>query len=182
MKIGKSPETPSSTEATHGDSLLRRLISLPWPVIAIAVLLMDQLTKLLAEQFLIYHQPVSVLPMLNLTLSYNTGAAFSFLGDAAGWQRWLFSGFAAVVSVVIIIWLRRLPPWDRWMTWGLSLLLGGAVGNLIDRLLHGHVIDFIHVYYDRWSYPIFNIADIGITMGAVMILIHAFFLEGKQAD
>lgn len=157
-----------------------RLTSLSWPAIAVMVLVLDQFTKQLAEQLLTYHQPLPVLPMLNLTLSYNTGAAFSFLGDAAGWQRWLFSGFAAAVSIALVVWLRRLPPWERWMTWGLSLLLGGALGNLIDRLLYGHVIDFIHVYYDRWSYPIFNVADCGITVGAVMILIHAFFLDGKQ--
>ncbi|MEX0731474.1 MAG: signal peptidase II [Aquisalimonadaceae bacterium] len=162
--------------------MLRRLTNVPWPAIAVTVLVLDQLTKLVAEQYLAYHQPVALIPMLNLTLSYNPGAAFSFLGEASGWQRWLFSGFAAVVSVVLVIWLRRLPPWDRWMTWGLSLLLGGAVGNLIDRLLYGHVIDFIHVYYERWSYPIFNIADCAITLGAGMILIHALFLDGKSRD
>lgn len=161
--------------------MLRRLINLPWPAIAVTVLVLDQVTKLLAAQFLAYHQPVPLIPMLNLTLSHNPGAAFSFLGDAAGWQRWLFSGFAVLVSVIVVVWLRRLPPWDRWMTWGLSLLLGGAVGNLIDRVFYGHVIDFIHVYYGQWSYPIFNVADCGITVGAGMILIHAFFLDGKKA-
>lgn len=157
--------------------LLRRVAAMPWPVIAVLVILLDQGSKLLAEAYLSYHQPVPLLPVLNLTLSYNPGAAFSFLGEASGWQRWLFSGFAVAVSVVLVIWLRRLPPGERWMTWALSLLLGGAIGNLVDRLAYGHVIDFIHVYYDRWHYPIFNIADCGITVGAAMILIHAFFLD-----
>ncbi|MCK8516318.1 signal peptidase II [Methylonatrum kenyense] len=153
-----------------------------WITIALAVLLLDQSSKLLADSLLDYHQPVPVLPLLNLTLSYNPGAAFSFLGDASGWQRWLFSGFAAVISVVLVIWLRRLQASEYWMRWALALLLGGALGNLIDRLAYGHVIDFIHVYYDRWHFPIFNIADSGITIGATMILIHALFLERRAGD
>jgi len=161
-------------------AVLQRLIGVHWLVISIVVLVLDQATKLLAEQLLGYHQPVPVMPMLNMTLSYNPGAAFSFLGNAGGWQRWLFSGFALVVSVVIIIWLRRLPAAERWMRWALALLLGGAVGNLIDRLWHGHVIDFIHVYFQQWNYPIFNVADMAITVGACMILFHAFFLEGRN--
>ncbi len=161
---------------------MRRLAASHWLTISAVVLLLDQGSKLLAESLLGYHQPVPLLPMLNFTLSYNPGAAFSFLGDASGWQRWLFSGFAVVISIVLVIWLRRLPASERWMRWALALLLGGALGNLIDRLVHGHVIDFIHVYYDRWHYPIFNIADCGITIGAIMILIHALFLERRPAD
>lgn len=180
MSADRSPEAASPKGGMSAGGVIACLARTPWPVIAVAVLVLDQVTKLLAEQFLAYHQPVPLVPMLNLTLSYNTGAAFSFLGDASGWQRWLFSGFAAVISVVVVIWLYRLPPWERWMTWGLSLLLGGAVGNLLDRLLYGHVIDFIHVYYGQWSYPIFNIADSAISVGAVMILIHALFLDGRK--
>lgn len=160
----------------------QRLAASHWLSIALVVLLLDQFSKLLADALLQYHQPVPLLPMLNLTLSYNPGAAFSFLGEASGWQRWLFSGFAVVISIVLVVWLRRLPPGERWMRWALALLLGGAIGNLIDRLAYGHVIDFIHVYYDRWHYPIFNIADSGITIGAIMILIHALFLERRTAD
>lgn len=151
-----------------------------WSVIALAVIVADQLTKLAAEAFLEYHRSVEVLPVFSLTLSYNPGAAFSLLGDAGGWQRWLFTGFALAVSVFLIVWLRRLPPWDRWQTWGLSLILGGAIGNVIDRLAHGHVIDFIHVYWRDWHYPIFNIADSAITIGVALILIYAFFLEGRE--
>ncbi len=151
-----------------------------WAVIAVAVVVADQLTKLAADALLEYHQPLELLPVFSLTLSYNPGAAFSLLGDAGGWQRWFFTAFALAVSVFLIVWLRRLPPWDRWQTWGLSLILGGAIGNVIDRLAYGHVIDFIHVYWRDWHYPIFNVADSAITIGVVMILIHAFFLEGRQ--
>lgn len=151
-----------------------------WFSVAATVVVLDQITKLAADAWLDYLQPVSLLPVLNLTLSYNPGAAFSLLGDAGGWQRWLFTGFALVVSVGLVIWLRRLPPWERWQTWGLALILGGAVGNVIDRIAYGHVIDFIHVYWRDWHYPIFNVADSAITVGVIMILIHAFFLEGRE--
>jgi len=171
----RSPE-----QTRGGGSMWRHIANAPWPVIAITVIVLDQLSKLAADAFLGYHEPVPLIPMLNLTLSYNPGAAFSFLGESSGWQRWVFTGFAFAVSIVLVIWLRRLPPWERWLSWGLSLLLGGAVGNMIDRLWHGHVIDFIHVYYGQWSYPIFNIADSAITVGAAMILIHAFFLDGRK--
>ena len=158
-----------------------RLLAMPWYFVATIVVALDQASKLAAEHYLAYLQPVPVLPFLSLTLSYNPGAAFSFLGDASGWQRWLFTGFALVVSVVLIVWLRRLPARERWMNWGLSLLLGGAIGNVIDRIVYGHVIDFIHVHYDRWHYPIFNVADSAITVGVVMILIHAFWLDKRAA-
>lgn len=173
--------TEQETGARQGVTRSRWLVP-PWPLIAGTVIALDQVTKILAERMLDYHVPVPLLPVLNLTLSYNPGAAFSFLGDASGWQRWLFSGFALAISVFLIVWLRRLPPWDRWLTWSLSLLLGGAIGNLVDRLFHGHVIDFIHVYYDRWHYPIFNVADIAISVGVGMILFHAFFLEKRGSD
>jgi signal peptidase II len=150
-----------------------------WLPLAVAVVALDQATKLAAEQWLGYWQPVPVLPFLNLTLSYNPGAAFSLLGSASGWQRWLFVGAALLISGVLVVWLRRLPPGGRWLPIGLSLLLGGAIGNLIDRLAYGHVIDFIHVYYDRWHYPIFNVADSAITVGAVMIVIHTLWLERR---
>ncbi len=172
------PESDGAGQVRKGTR--EHWIAVPWPAIALSVLMLDQVTKVLAERTLDYLVPVPLLPVLNLTLSYNPGAAFSFLGDASGWQRWLFSGFAVAISVFLVAWLRRLPAGERWMTWSLSLLLGGALGNLVDRLIHGHVIDFIHVYYDRWHYPIFNVADIAITVGVGMILFHAFVLEKRQ--
>lgn len=152
-----------------------------WPWVVLSVLAVDQVSKQLAERFLGLWQPLPVLPVVSLTLGYNTGAAFSFLGTAGGWQRALFVAVGVVASVVIVIWLRRLPGDERWSCWALSLILGGALGNLIDRLVHGHVIDFIHLHYDRWHYPVFNIADSAITVGVVMVLIHVVWLERRRA-
>lgn len=150
-----------------------------WSLIAAVTIALDQVSKWAAQAWLTYHEPVALLPVFNLTLSYNTGAAFSFLGSAGGWQRWLFTGFALAVSVFLVVWLRRIPAAERWQIAGLALILGGAVGNAIDRLAYGHVVDFIHVHWGDWHYPIFNIADSAITVGVVLVLVHAFFLEGR---
>ncbi len=143
----------------------------PWIWLSVLVVVLDQATKYLAETWLILHQPVSVLPGFNLMLAYNTGAAFSFLADAGGWQRWFFLGLGSAVSVGLTIWLTRLKPGERWLAAALALILGGAVGNLIDRLWLGQVIDFIQLYYDRWYWPAFNIADSAITLGAVLLIV-----------
>lgn len=153
-----------------------------WLPLAVLVVVIDQATKLAAERWLEAWHPLPVLPFLNLTLSYNPGAAFSLLGSASGWQRWLFVAAAVMISVVLVIWLRRLPPGERWLATGLALLLGGAIGNLIDRLVHGHVIDFIHVYYAQWHYPIFNVADSAITIAVVMIVIHTLWLDRSPSQ
>jgi len=151
--------------------------------ITLIVIVLDQITKQLAEHFLAFHVPVPVIPMFNLTLSYNTGAAFSFLSEAGGWQRWFFVVLALVVSVVIVMWLRKLPAQDKWVAIALAMVLGGALGNVIDRLLLGHVIDFLHVYYEQWSWPIFNIADSAISIGVAILLIDSFFGgHSKQKD
>lgn len=150
---------------------------LPWLGLAGAVLAFDQITKAAAERLLDLHVPLAVIPGLNLTLTYNTGAAFSFLSEASGWQRWLFSVFALVVSVVLLVWLYRLPRADRWLAAALSFVLAGALGNLWDRLVYGHVIDFIDVYYRNWHWPAFNLADAAITVGAVMLVIDAVWLS-----
>ncbi|WP_421621628.1 signal peptidase II [Alkalilimnicola ehrlichii] len=153
----------------------------PWIGLAFAVLLLDQASKLAAEYWLVYHQSVALLPVLNLTLSYNPGAAFSYLGEAGGWQRWFFSAIALGVSLYILWWLHQIRGRRHFLACGLALVLGGAVGNLIDRVVHGYVIDFIHVYWRDWHYPIFNVADIGITVGVVMVMVYMIFLEPKQA-
>jgi signal peptidase II len=154
-----------------------------WLWLSALVCALDQGTKWLAESLLTYHQPVQVLPYLDLTLAYNRGAAFSFLGDQGGWQRWLFVGLASVVSLGILLWLVRLDRRERMMAASLSLILGGALGNLIDRLIHGHVIDFLDLYHPAlagWPgfnmaghWPAFNIADSAITLGAVLLLADA---------
>ncbi len=120
------------------------------------------------------HQPVPVIPFLNLTLTHNTGAAFSFLSDAGGWQRWFFAGLTIVVSIIIVVWLTRLKPGQRWLPVSLSLVLGGALGNLWDRLVIGAVVDFIDVYYRTWHWPAFNLADSAICVGAVMLVVSTF--------
>lgn len=145
--------------------------SLAWLSLALAVVVLDQASKLLAEHLLTAHQPVAVLPSLNLYLTYNTGAAFSFLREAGGWQRWLFAVLSTGVSIFIVLWLRRIPRGEKWLPCALALVLGGAVGNLIDRLFRvdGGVVDFIDVYYGTWHWPAFNVADSAISIGAVML-------------
>jgi signal peptidase II len=113
--------------------------------------------------------------LLSWTLAYNTGAAFSFLADSGGWQRWLFTLIAVVVSVVLVVWLKRLGRGDTWLAVALALVLGGAVGNLFDRVVLGHVVDFILVHWqDRWRFPAFNLADSAITVGAIMLALDMF--------
>ncbi|VAW77865.1 Lipoprotein signal peptidase [hydrothermal vent metagenome] len=141
-----------------------------WLGLSVAVIVLDQITKYLAEANLVYAQPMSVFPSFNLTLLYNPGAAFSFLSDAGGWQRWVFAVISLLASVFLIGWLRKLKPEQYWLALALALVLGGAVGNLIDRLLLGHVIDFIQLYYQSFYWPAFNIADAAISVGAVMLV------------
>lgn len=151
-----------------------------WLGLAGLVVLLDQATKLAAERWLTYHQALPVFPGFNLTLSYNRGAAFSFLAEHSGWQRWFFTVLAAAVSVFLVRWLRQIGDRDRWLSAAIALILGGAVGNLIDRLLYGHVIDFIWLYYDRWSWPVFNIADSAITVGAVAMIGHMLLVKPER--
>lgn len=144
-----------------------------WLWIAVVVLALDQAGKWLALEKLVLHESVPLAPFLNLTLVYNKGAAFGFLSSASGWQNLLFVGIALVATGVILYLLRRLGATDRFMAVALMLILGGAIGNLIDRLAYGHVVDFIDVYYGTWHWPAFNVADSAITVGAVMIALDA---------
>jgi signal peptidase II len=144
-----------------------------WLWIAAAVLALDQASKWLALARLALHEPVPVLPFLNFTLVYNKGAAFGFLSTASGWQNLFFIGVALVATAVILYLLRRTDARDRWMAAALMLILGGAIGNLVDRLVYGHVVDFIDVYYGTWHWPAFNVADSAITIGATLIVLDA---------
>ncbi len=146
-----------------------------------SVIVLDQATKFLAETLLTFHQPVPVLPSFNLLLTYNTGAAFSFLAGAGGWQRWFFLGLGLLVSIGLIVWLRRLQPAEKRLAAALALILGGAIGNLIDRAWLGQVIDFIQIYYQRWYWPAFNVADSAITVGAVLLVLDSLW-SGKTGD
>jgi len=152
-----------------------------WLWIAAAVLVLDQASKWLALEKLVLHESVPLAPFLNLTLVYNKGAAFGFLSTASGWQNLFFISVAFVATVVILYLLRRMGAKDRFMAVALMLILGGAIGNLIDRLLYGHVVDFIDVYYGTWHWPAFNVADSAITVGAVMIALDAIGIGRRQS-
>ena len=142
----------------------------PWLCIAALVVLVDQLTKIMITQMFSYGQSKPVTSFFNLVLAYNKGAAFSFLAAEGGWQRYLFSGIA-VAAAAFIIYLLKRHAGQRLFCWALALVLGGAVGNLIDRIVYGHVIDFLDVHVAGWHWPAFNIADSAICIGAAMFII-----------
>jgi signal peptidase II len=144
------------------------------------VILFDQITKFLAVSYLNFAEPVAIMPHFNLTLVYNYGAAFSFLADMGGWQRWLFAGLAIAVSVFLLVWLAKLKAKPSFEVIGLQLILAGAIGNLIDRILFGRVTDFLDFYYAGWHFATFNIADMAISIGAAMLIIYEFFLRPKD--
>ena len=148
-----------------------------WFLLSLLAIGLDQWNKALATEHLHYAQSVPVLPFLNWTLLHNYGAAFSFLSDAGGWQRWFFTGLACVVSLVFALWLLRLPKNTTVLAAAIALVLGGALGNVIDRMSLGYVVDFIHVYYNDSHFPAFNIADSAITLGTILLVIDTFFLE-----
>jgi len=151
---------------------------LKWLWLSVVVIALDQISKYWASTSLDLHDPVSVLPFFNFTLMHNQGAAFSFLSQAGGWQRWFFTIIALVVTAVIVQWIRRLSPAETWMAVALSLIAGGALGNVWDRIQLGYVVDFIDIYYGTWHWPAFNIADSAITVGAVMLIVEGF--KGKR--
>jgi len=144
------------------------------------IVLLDQLSKYLSDTLLPYGQPQTVVPGFDLLLVYNRGAAFSFLDDAGGWQRWILAGVSLVVSVVISIWLWRLPPRQKLLGLALALVLGGALGNLYDRVVLGYVIDFISLYYGEWRFATFNLADAAISCGAALLALDIFVGEGSR--
>ncbi|VAX05460.1 Lipoprotein signal peptidase [hydrothermal vent metagenome] len=170
---------------------------LRWLWLSVAVIVLDIATKLWAEASLVPYISQTVIPFFDLTLMYNKGAAFSFLSDQGGWQRWFLTTVAAVVTIVLVRWLAMLKSHEWLVAVALSLVIGGAVGNLIDRVSYGHVIDFIDVYYVAGSclpffaalpiagavqchWPAFNIADSAISVGVVVMLVDAFF--GEQGE
>ena len=148
-----------------------------WLWLSLLIVILDQATKWLAEALLLPFQPVPLMPLLNLTLMYNEGAAFSFLANAGGWQRWLFAGFALVMTLALTLWLLRLVKGERATAAALSLVIGGAIGNLIDRVQTGRVVDFIDFYVGTWHWPAFNVADSAISIGIVFLLVTSFRSE-----
>jgi signal peptidase II len=152
----------------------------PWLILSLAIIAADQFTKLQVTESLALYQRVPVLPFMDVVRLHNTGAAFSFLAGESGWQNWLFTGVAVVVSAGVLWWLTRLPARGKTaLALGLALLLGGALGNLTDRLIYGYVVDFILVYYQDWSYPAFNVADSAITCGVALVLFDGLILERR---
>ncbi|MCF3128376.1 signal peptidase II [Acinetobacter soli] len=154
--------------------------NLIWLALSALAIVVDQWTKWIASTHLNYADPVPVLPFLNWTLLHNYGAAFSFLSDAGGWQHYLFTGLAGIVSIIFVFWLMRMPKQTVVLPAAIALILGGALGNLIDRVTLGYVVDFIHVFYQDHHFPAFNIADSAITLGTILLLIDTFFLEKQR--
>ncbi len=151
-----------------------------WLLLSFAVIMADQMSKAYIVGHFGEFEFIRVLPILDITRMHNVGAAFSFLASASGWQRWLFIGLASGVSAGIVVWLYRLPRGaPLTLAAGLALVLGGAVGNVIDRIRLGHVIDFIHFHWDEAYFPAFNVADSAITVGAALLLLDAL-LESKR--
>lgn len=151
-----------------------------WLGLSVVIVILDQITKLIAANSLNLYQSISLMPGLNFTLLHNTGAAFSFLSDAGGWQRWFFILLALGISLFIFIWMKSLAAEKKWLLSALALVLGGAIGNVIDRIYLGYVIDFIDVYYQSYHWPAFNIADSAICIGAVMLIIDAIWLNQEE--
>jgi signal peptidase II len=165
----------------HGQTTIvaqARIGALIYLWLSVAVIALDQLTKALIEHSLDLYQSITVLPVLEITRLHNTGAAFSFLADEAGWQRWLFTALAIVVSAFLVLWLRRIERSSRALASAVALILGGALGNVVDRLRLGHVIDFIHAHWAEHYFPAFNVADSAITIGAGLLLLDAW-LEAR---
>lgn len=152
-----------------------------WFVLAAAVAILDQVTKHVAVANMSYGQQVEVFSWFNWTLLYNTGAAFSFLADAGGWQRWFFVVLTIAISAVLSVWLVRLKDTHVWLSLGIALVIGGALGNLYDRALMGYVVDFIQWHYDGWYWPAFNVADMAICAGGAILIIDGFF-ESKREE
>jgi signal peptidase II len=155
-----------------------------WLWLSAFTVILDQLTKKIAEAELILHQPVAVIPSFNLTLMYNKGAAFSFLSEAGGWQRIFFVFLSTAISIFLFFWLKQISKDEKQkhnplLQIAIALILGGAIGNLIDRAMTGAVVDFIQVYYSTYYFPAFNIADSAISVGAALLILD-MLLESKR--
>jgi len=155
---------------------------LKWVWLSGIVLVLDQISKIWVDLTLELHQSIPVIPSFSITYAHNYGAAFSFLSDAGGWQRWFFAVLAIAVSIGIVIYLSKLKNEEKLLAVSLSLILGGAIGNIIDRVLYGYVIDFLDVYYQVYHWPIFNIADSAITVGVGLMLIESFMEKEGQEE
>lgn len=154
--------------------------ALRWLWLSALIVVSDQVSKALITFNLELYDRIQLLPVFGITRLHNTGAAFSFLAGAGGWQRWFFIAIAVAVTVLVCVWLKRMPRKGQgWLAASLALIVGGAIGNVIDRVARGHVVDFLSVHWDRWFFPAFNVADSAITVGAVVLLIQSLY-EGRR--
>ena len=151
-----------------------------WLFLSLVILIADQVTKFFAVQSLILHEPNYIYHGLNFTLINNTGAAFGFLSEAGGWQRWFLIGISCFVSIFILVWLYNSLEKGRYLLFSLSFILGGALGNLWDRLTLGYVVDFIEIYYENLYWPAFNLADSAITIGAIFLILDTLFIDRSK--
>ena len=157
--------------------------ALVWLAVSAIVIAIDQITKAIVIERLEPYVPREVIPgFFNWTLAFNTGAAFSFLADQPGWQRWFFSVLAVVITIVLTIWLKATRRNDWKTALPIALVVGGALGNLIDRVRAGTVTDFIQVYYSDWVFPSFNVADSAICVGATLLVLFGLFASGKRSS
>ena len=184
MNTPSQPKPPTGSVAPHTSTAsglaalaalrLQRTHPAAWLWLSLFVVAFDQATKFLVTRFLELYERVEVLPVLDFTLLHNTGAAFSILADASGWQRGFFVTLGFVVCAALIVWLWRLPRGEKFLPLALALIIGGALGNVIDRMAHGYVVDFIHAHWGGSYFPAFNIADSAITIGAALMILDAF--------
>lgn len=162
------------------NAAMRDSSMLKWLWLSALAIVLDQASKLVVDNSMRLYESIPLMPYFNLTYVHNTGAAFSFLSEAGGWQRWFFAALALVISIALSIWLARLQKNETLLALALSLVLGGAIGNLIDRLAYGYVIDFLDVYYNSWHWPAFNIADSAITLGVALMLAESIGFGSPQ--
>ncbi len=156
-----------------------------WLWLSVVIAVLDQLSKYYMSQILTLCEPgncssLVLLPVFKLTLLHNEGAAFSFLSDAGGWQRWVLVAISTIVSAVLVMWIARLKANEKWLALALALILGGAAGNLIDRIQFGYVVDFVVVHYESAYFPAFNVADSAITVGAALWILDMLFFSRQN--
>jgi signal peptidase II len=168
------------SEAVINDNVKGQRSPLLWFfLLAVAIIILDQMTKAAASAQLDYGVPHTVFPGFDLLLAHNYGAAFSIFADSGGWQRWGLAGIAVVASIFIVVWLLRLPRQQLLLGAALACILGGALGNLYDRVVLGYVVDFISVYHGQWRFATFNVADVALNVGAFLIVLD--ILRGKPS-
>jgi signal peptidase II len=153
-----------------------------WYCIALVVVVLDQLSKMWISNHLNYNEPLEFTGFFNFTLLHNHGAAFSFLSNAGGWQRWFFAFIAVAISIVLVIWIARVVENNKSEAFALTFILGGALGNLVDRVTLGHVVDFIVVHYKGYFFPAFNLADSAITLGALILVADMFLTKEIKSN